>query len=163
MDHHLTLLTIIEKAKPELDKLSENQLIKKLNPIKWSKLEIIGHLVDSAYHNHLRIINAPLKDNLIFEGYDQDHCVAQNNYQNRNHKEVLSLFYTAQTHLFYAMASLDEKLLNRTTSQHNFDTMAMRKVATGTMCSLNYLVEDYIFHLEHHLAQIIPQYNFVAR
>jgi hypothetical protein len=40
---------------------------------KWSAKEIVGHLIDSAANNHRRFILAQGRDDLLFEGYDQEH------------------------------------------------------------------------------------------
>ena len=41
-------------------------------PGKWSRKEIVGHLIDSAANNHARFVRAQRTDHLLFEGYDPD-------------------------------------------------------------------------------------------
>ena len=40
-------------------------------PGKWSKKEVIGHLIDSAANNHVRFVRAQATDDLTFDGYDR--------------------------------------------------------------------------------------------
>ncbi|MCB0747996.1 MAG: DinB family protein, partial [Ignavibacteriae bacterium] len=39
---------------------------------KWSRKEILGHLIDSAIVNYSRFMNAVSKDDLVFKTYPQD-------------------------------------------------------------------------------------------
>ena len=135
--------------------LDEASFHKKDNPEKWSKKEILGHLIDSAYNNHQRFTRAWDKDNLIFHGYDQDAWVKKNNYQERSAKEVVYLFLAVNSHMADLIAGLDENLLTKMTTDHNFDKIGMRPIEKGSPSSLGYLIDDYIFHLQHHLNQIL--------
>src|SRR5437660_6934872 len=45
-------------------------------PGKWSKKEILGHLIDSASNNHQRFVRAAAQGSLEFPGYDQDKLIA---------------------------------------------------------------------------------------
>ncbi len=38
--------------------------------------------------------------------------------------------------------------------RHNFDRLAFRAVPTSVPSTLGYLMDDYVAHLEHHLAQV---------
>ena len=52
------LETILEELYPALKKISEQEYALKPLPHKWSKKEILGHLVDSAQNNIRRFIVA---------------------------------------------------------------------------------------------------------
>lgn len=41
---------------------SEMEFNLKLSPDKWSKKEILGHLCDSAVHNHVRFVKILLSE-----------------------------------------------------------------------------------------------------
>ena len=146
---------ILSRFKAYLDVQISLDLSSKPLPHKWSKKEILGHLIDSAYHNHKRFLRADKKGDLIFEGYDQNEWVAKNNYQNRDAKEVIALFLVVNFHISDLINNIDEGVLDYMTETHNFDKICMKQVESGGPVSLRYLVEDYIFHLEHHLNQII--------
>lgn len=151
-----TIKQIVDTAGLQLNAIGDlTYLEAKSNPQKWSKKEILGHLVDSAYNNHRRFKVAADQEHLVFDGYDQDREVVQHQYQQRDYHEILSGWKSANTQIAYLIASLSDELLNRQTIQHNFDRIAFKQVAKGQSAALKYLVKDYIIHLEYHLAQII--------
>jgi len=151
----LKLNSILENCKPLLDTIPTSEMDHKPKPDKWSKKEILGHLIDSAYNNHQRFIRAEKRGNLIFGRYDQKEWVVKNNYQNRDAKEIIALFIAVHFHISQLISSINEKDLKQTTSAHNFDKICMNQVEIGKPSSLGYLIDDYIFHLEHHLGQIV--------
>ncbi len=146
---------ILDKHEPLLRSLDADEMSHKPRPNKWSKKEILGHLVDSAFNNYQRFIRAGKQGNLIFDGYDQDDWVSKNNYQNRDLGEVISLFILINKHIADLISQLKEEEINKATSDHNFDKICMNHVEQGQPSSLAYLIEDYIFHINHHLRQII--------
>lgn len=149
------LRSVLEEYEPKLRALTEDQLKYKPLKDKWSKTEILGHLIDSAYNNHRRFVIAENQGNLIFDGYDQVNWVLKNNYQNRPSEEVISHFISVNRHLAFLIGNLDPNHLIKQTHEHNFDRMGMQPIASGEASSLKYLIEDYIFHLLHHLRQIV--------
>lgn len=62
--------------------LQEEDFIAKSNPEKWSKKEIVGHLIDSAQNNLRRFIVGQYEGTPPHVVYDQDFWVKANNYQN---------------------------------------------------------------------------------
>jgi len=75
----MTFLTIaddlrrtVNDAQGLLQPLSDNETSAHPRPGKWSKKEILGHLVDSATNNHQRFVRAALYGPLTFPGYEQD-------------------------------------------------------------------------------------------
>ena len=66
----------VERAAQLLRSVSEAEAARQPAPGKWSKKEILGHLVDSASNNHQRFVRARFQDELVFPGYEQDDWVA---------------------------------------------------------------------------------------
>lgn len=159
MNHSDKLRSIIDTAHHILLKIDIAQFNHKSSPEKWSKLEILGHLIDSAYNNHQRFIRAEEQDNLIFRGYNQVNWVKKNNYQNRNPKEIIETWKIANEHLAILIENIPADILNQKTTEHNFHKICMNLLQEGAETSLSYLIWDYIFHLEHHLGQIIDGYE----
>ena len=62
---------IVEKVPKLLSQISEEKISEKPSPNKWSKKEIIGHLIDSATNNHHRFIRGQFED-IPDIRYDQD-------------------------------------------------------------------------------------------
>ncbi len=159
MTYHQTLSTIIATATTNLSELKDEDLSAKASPEKWSKKEILGHLIDSAYNNHRRFLLAIDQDNLIFDGYNQVAWVQYNNYQNRDLQDIITTWATVNTHLAELIKVLPHNKITAITTDHNFDAISMNTLKKGIPTSLGYLIWDYIFHLEHHLAQILPNYQ----
>ena len=163
MAYSVLLREIVVRSKNKIESIDERELSSKTHPEKWSKKEILGHLIDSAYNNHQRFTRASLQDNLVFQGYDQESWVVLNDYQNRTKEDVLDTWVSANQHLSVVINNLPEKLLNRKTTDHNFHQICMNLLEEGQATSLSYLIWDYIFHLEHHLQQIIPDYQWLSK
>lgn len=131
----------------------------KASPEKWSKKEILGHLIDSAYNNHQRFLRAEEQGHLVFSGYDQVDWVKKNNYQNRERDELVDTWVCVNRHLSFLIAAIPEKILLKENKEHNFHNICMNLITAEEPSTLSYLIWDYLFHLEHHLAQIIPGYR----
>ncbi len=73
------LQSFITKYPVHLNGLAEDEWIHKPNPAKWSKREVLGHLIDSARNNIRRFLVAQYdyKPKII---YVQDTWVAAANY-----------------------------------------------------------------------------------
>ncbi len=122
---------------------------------KWSYQEIIGHLVDSALNNHQRFIRGQDQDNLIFQGYDQDYWVRLQNYQSYNLEKLVALWESSNHLLLHIFNSMPDENRYRLHNKHNFDKIAFRIISRDTPSNLDFLMEDYVCHLQHHLS-IIP-------
>ena len=155
---HQILDAIITQAAPQLNSISLEEFAFKENPGKWSKQEILGHLIDSAYNNHRRFLIATYQDSLVFDGYQQDNWVQLNGYQKRDHNEIIFTWVSANQHLSFLLESIPEEIIFKETTDHNFHVIGMKRPEEGTLSSLGYLIWDYLFHMEHHLAQILPNY-----
>ena len=66
------LRRIVTETAPRLTSLPESEARKKPGAEKWSRQEILGHLVDSASNNHQRFVRARFAARLEFPGYTQN-------------------------------------------------------------------------------------------
>jgi hypothetical protein len=109
---------------------------------KWSKKEIVGHLVDSAQNNIRRFIVAQYEENPVI-GYDQDAWVACSNYQGYASAELVSLWTLLNRHIVVILRRMGPEA-------------AQRKCTMGGQAqSLEWVAADYCNHLLHHLHQIL--------
>jgi hypothetical protein len=149
-----TIKDLTKRARFQLDKIEASTFSIKESPLKWSRKEILGHLIDSANNNYRRFLLAQLQDDLIFEGYDQEAWVQLNNYQEWSIDSLIETFTILNLHIAKLLELIPEELLKKTTQHHNFNMICMKPVYKENETNLAYLVEDYIFHLKHHLNQI---------
>lgn len=122
--------------------ISESEFSAKPNPDKWSKKEILGHLIDSANNNHQRFIRGQFESEpVIF--YDQDMWVLYNHYNEIPATQLILLWAAYNKHLVEVAKKIPAENLLRTC-----------KMRDGKLVTLEFLLNDYVVHLEHHLEQI---------
>ncbi len=126
---------------------------------RWSKKEILGHMIDSALINHQRIARGSFTGNLEFSGYSQENWVEAHMYQEMNWKDLIEIWFRYNMHLAFFIQKLPEEILYHETTEHNFDEIAHARLSKDSLSNLAYLVWDYVAHQEHHAKQIISFYK----
>ena len=140
------------QAATELRQVSDAEARRRPAPGKWSTKEIIGHLIDSAANNHRRFVEAQFKDTLTFPGYDQHAWVSGQHYQEAAWPSLVSLWAAYNDHLVHVVATIPPATLHQPRPAHNLDELGWRPVPRTKPATLAYLIEDYVAHLEHHVA-----------
>lgn len=111
---------------------------------KWSKKQILGHLIDSAANNHQRFVRAPQSTGeFSFPIYRQESWVELQNYQARSWAELIAFWKSYNQHLAHVIENIPAA---------KADTLC--RIGESEPVSLKFLVEDYIAHLQHHITQI---------
>ena len=110
---------------------------------KWSRKQILGHLIDSAANNHQRVVRAQFSSSLVF-GYDQAAWVEANAYQHRVWSELVELWIALNRHFAAAVEVVPPAKLSTPCA------------AGGEQDAkpLEWWIRDYVRHLKHHLEQI---------
>ncbi|MFK7980244.1 MAG: DinB family protein [Saprospiraceae bacterium] len=144
----------IHEIYDQLSQISATKAAQKPAPDKWSSIQIMGHLIDSANNNHRRFTKAQWQDNMIFNGYAQAEWVEVQNYQAADWQQILALWKSYNLHICYLMEKTPIEKLNRVVKEHNLDKIAMITVPADQPTSLGYFMKDYIYHIEHHFRQI---------
>jgi DinB superfamily len=121
----------------------------------WSSKQILGHLIDSAANNHARFVIGQMKNDLLFPGYDQDQWVQLQQYQQASWPQLVELWRAYNLHLHHVMAMSAPEKLQQTRSEHNLDKIAFHAVSKTESTTLEYLMQDYVAHLKHHLHQML--------
>ena len=146
----------VNLAAEQLLTVSDQDASRSPAPGKWSKKEIIGHLIDSAANNHSRFVRAQLQEDLVFPGYDQDGWVRLQRYRDCAWTDLVKLWQAYNHHIAFVMASADDESLARPRARHNLHELAWRPVPPTEAATLEYFMRDYVAHLEHHLRQALP-------
>ena len=136
------LASVVEHALPHLNAISDDAASKKPAPNKWSKKEILGHLIDSAANNHQRFVRLQLEREITLPGYEQDGWVRINRYQATPWADLIALWAAYNRHLATVLDSLDPSSLGHVWHSPEGDK------------TLEFIACDYVRHLTHHLAQI---------
>lgn len=111
---------------------------------KWTRKEILGHLIDSAVNNHQRFVRAPSSNPFVWPGYDQNAWVAAGGYRDRPWADLVELWVGINRHVAYAIESVPAA------------ARETRCVIGGNdSVTLEWLMRDYLRHMRHHLAQIL--------
>jgi hypothetical protein len=124
----------------------EEELREKPTPDKWSKKEILGHLIDSAANNHHRFVKAQIEEDLDkIISYQQNSWVAVQNYNEIDSKSLSELWKSYNHHILWIISNFDESKLNTTWEMDDNE-------ASGE--TIFFLIKDYVDHMDHHLKQI---------
>jgi hypothetical protein len=130
----------IPKLLLDIDEITFNQ---KTQPGKWSKKEIIGHLIDSATNNHHRFIRGQFEENPTIM-YDQNKWNESGYYQTIDTLQIIS-FWTAYN---WQILHLIKRIPN--------DKLANKIVVSDEgSVTIEDLFHSYVEHLEHHLRQVV--------
>lgn len=118
----------VDRATPQLLAISDDVASASPAPDKWSRKQILGHLIDSATNNHQRFVRVE-PDGFR---YDQNAWVETQQYARASWPSLIALWREYNLHL-----------------AHVIDVMS-----DDTRTKLDALIADYLQHLEHHLGQI---------
>src|SRR5215470_14492664 len=103
------LNSIIDKHLSALQFIPETTYSFKPSPNKWSKKEILGHLIDSAQNNIRRFIVSQYEERPKIV-YNQDQWVILENYQDYNVPDLISLWYLLNKHICHMLTSMPPQL-----------------------------------------------------
>lgn len=113
-------------------------------PEKWSKKEIIGHLIDSATNNHHRFIRAQFEDAPKIT-YAQNEWNTASRYQDMDSNHVIDFWANYNQHLIEVVKRIPQE-----------DMLCECNNGDENNVTLAWLISDYVTHMEHHLRQIAP-------
>lgn len=145
METAADLRSELAKTLPRLCALDEAAASRDRGPGKWVRKEILGHLIDSAANNHQRFVRAAIAGELVFPDYAQDEWVALQGYGHRPWKDLVDLFEALNRHVVHAMDAVPPGRRE-----------APCAIGGDAPVTLAWLMEDYVRHMRHHLAQILP-------
>ncbi len=112
---------------------------------KWSKKEILGHLIDSAIYNLQRFTEIQVMEQpYVYRRYLQNELVIANNYQDADLQDLLNVWLSLNKRIEHMMAIQTEQTLAYEIVMEDEERI-----------SLHFLMTDYVDHMAHHLKAIL--------
>lgn len=137
---------IIDAYAPKLQAYSAYDFAHKPFPGKWSKQEVLGHLIDSAHNNLRRFIVTPYEDTPHIV-YDQDMWVSVNDYQHMKKEEMILLWKLMNERISVVLDRMPESAYSRVCNTGK---------GQEELHPVQWLAADYVKHLKHHINEILP-------
>jgi len=107
---------------------------------RWTRKELLGHLLDSAVNNHQRFVRLRQGELRGFPGYEQDAWVEAGGYRNASWSQLVSLWHLFNLQLAAVIREIPEAAAANRWVDKDVD--------------LAFLVRDYTAHLLHHLERM---------
>lgn len=137
------LREVILEYERKISAIPEAEFSAKPFPNKWSRKEVLGHLIDSAQNNLRRFVCGQYESQPPIIVYQQDFWVDSIGYQQMASGDILLLWRLLNLQIC-------EVLENMPASNYK------KECNTGSLHTLEWLSSDYVKHLKHHINQIIP-------
>ena len=108
----------------------------------WSKKQELGHLIDSAVNNRVRFRKAALEGEYAGPTYDGRGGVDMGGYADAPWMELIGHWETANGALSVLVERIPEE-------------RSMARCRIGEAVTLEFLIDDYISHIQHHVDHIL--------
>ncbi len=126
----------------KLRSIDSNVFAHKPSIEKWSKKEIIGHLIDSAANNHQRFVRGQF-DDYPFMKYDQNKWNTCSFHQEIEAEQLINFWTVYNRQILEIVKRIPVENLKR-------------QIEIGSESyTLEFVIVDYVDHMEHHLKQVI--------
>jgi hypothetical protein len=143
-DSAARLRVAVDDAVRMFGEVDEARTMVRPAPGKWCAREILGHLIDSACNNHRRFVLGHAATTSRWDEYEQEHWVRCQQYAEQRWVDLMALWTAYNRHLAHCMAVTPAAVAAREATAP--DGMGQLSVA--------YLMDDYVTHMSHHVAQI---------
>jgi hypothetical protein len=137
------LIATVEAAAGRLRRLDAAVVSHQPAPDRWTIKEVLGHLIDSASNNHQRFVRAQFTAELKFPKYEQNEWVRCQFYNEMDWADLVEFWRRYNLHLAHVIRRVPA------------DSLAVRCIIGDYQpVTLQFLIEDYVAHLKHHLTKI---------
>ena len=147
MAHYLSQLLeqMIQREAPLLRAFPEAAAgIRPGGEATWSPKEELGHLIDSAANNHIRFVRASFEPEFRGPSYAQNDWVRAHGYQEMQWSTIVDFWLEYNSFVAVFLTRVPETKLQTACF-----------VGSGEAVSLQFLVEDYILHMQHHIDHLL--------
>lgn len=133
----------IAAEEPRLRAISEQAASAAQRPDAWSKKQELGHLIDSATNNRARFVKGALENGFTGPSYDGEGWVALGGYNQMPWSSLIDLWKALNEALVRLVDNIPPERLS-----------AQCRVGDAPPVTLQFLIEDYVLHMRHHLDHI---------
>jgi len=109
----------------------------------WTRKQLVGHLLDSAANNRQRFVRTAIDGQYAGPKYAQEAWVAAHGYESQQWETLLRWWQAENEILAAVVDRIAEDRLGATCI-----------VGDDAPVTLRFLIEDYLTHHRHHIAQI---------
>ncbi len=148
-DSLLKLETYLRTVPKAFKAIPAAELHFKPAPKKWSKKELLGHLIDSATNNWQRFVDIQdAEQPFVLRPYSQDELVIRNAYQAQSTEAVAGLWEQLNRQILMVCQQLTPEQL-----QLEIAEVIWTRFHEGQN-NLEWLINDYVAHMEYHFRQL---------
>lgn len=140
------LRSLTAKYASKFASINDAEFSNKPLPSKWSKKEVVGHLIDSAQNNLRRFIVSQYEAEPPNIVYDQNFWVQANGYQSMKKEDVVELWKQMNLRICDVLENMPEQ---------NYKKESNTGKASVELHTLHWLADDYVKHMKHHINQVI--------
>lgn len=138
------LLRLVAQSEPVFASFDGNRWQASRGDGKWTPLQLVGHLIDSAANNHQRFVRAMAQTRLEWPGYEQVAHVSVQDYAGADPGVCVALWAAYNQHLSHVIRQIAPA-----------KALTLCAIGGAPEMTLADLVLDYVAHLEHHLRQLM--------
>jgi hypothetical protein len=139
------LTRLLQQELPLLRAMPETEAeIRPGGDATWSPKEELGHLIDSAANNHIRFTRALIEPEFRGPSYAQNDWVRVHRYQQTPWPTLVWFWFHYNSFIADLLKQIPENKLSTACF-----------VGTGAGVSLQFLVEDYVLHMRHHIDHLL--------
>jgi hypothetical protein len=138
------LRSVVALEAPLLSAIADSSVDVSPRTGAWSKKQELGHLIDSATNNRVRFIKAALEGKYDGPSYDGRGWVDIGGYADMPWSDLAGLWKA----LNLALAAVLERIPGSR-------LQAECRIGDGPAVTLEFVIDDYIAHMQHHLDHIL--------
>lgn len=151
-DLSISLERVIQSELPLLRALADDSAaVRPGGDSTWSPKEELGHLIDSAANNHVRFVHALIESEFHGLSYAQNEWVTVHRYREMPWLAIVEFWHGYNNFIASLVARVPENKLQ---------TLCF--VGSDKGVSLEFLVADYVLHMQHHLDHILGREHVTA-
>lgn len=129
-----------------LNTLSQDDLGMSYTPGKWTRAQVIGHIIDTERVMAYRALCIAKGEQVMLPGFDQDQYMAESNFNARTKESFIHEFDFMRRANIEMFCSWNEQNIKHTGN------------ANGSVCSVAALLSIIAGHLEHHFKMLKERY-----